>query len=119
MRCPARPLRVLIVAALAAVPSASLAQSDLRPSPAAPPPFTSTLSNTTPLAFGMSAADAAIALGTPLTYLSGKPGHEIYVAQREFGGGFFGRDDRLFLQFRGDRLTGWRGQWDSRKWPIQ
>ncbi|HZC95119.1 MAG TPA: hypothetical protein VE267_03130, partial [Bradyrhizobium sp.] len=41
-------------------------------------PFTATLSNNTPLAFGMDAEEAARALGTPLNYLSGRPGDEIF-----------------------------------------
>ena len=39
-----------------------------------PPPFTATLSNNTPLAFGMDAGEAAAALGTPLNYVRGRPG---------------------------------------------
>jgi len=82
-------------------------------------PFTATLSNTTPLAFGMAADDAAHALGAPLTYISGRPGHEIYLAIRTFGGsGFFDRRDRLYLQFRKGRLTGWKGDW-GRNWMWQ
>src|SRR6516164_8234821 len=72
-------------------------------------PFTATLSNNTPLAFGMDARDAAGALGTELTYVSGRPGNEIFLALRHAGGsGFFPRNDRLYLQFRGGRLTGWK-----------
>jgi hypothetical protein len=79
-------------------------------------PFTATLSNATPLAFGMATDDAARALGTPLAYISGRPGHEIYLAIRSFGGsGFFDRRDRLYLQFRKGRLTGWKGDW-GRNW---
>lgn len=79
-------------------------------------PFTATLSNNTPLAFGMTAADAASALHVPLTYVSGRPGNEIYLAFRDIGGsGFFPRRDRLFLQFRHGRLTGWKGDW-GRNW---
>ena len=51
----------------------------------APPfslPFTATLSNTTPLAFGMDEEQAARALGTPLTYISGRPGDEIFLVFR-------------------------------------
>ena len=76
------------------------------------PPFTATLSNNTPLAFGMGEEDAARALGTPLNYISGRPGDEIYLAFRDTGGtGFFNRKDRLYLQFRRGRLTGWKGDW--------
>jgi hypothetical protein len=75
-------------------------------------PFAATLSNTTPLAFGMPADAAAHALGVPLTYLKGRPGDEIFLAYRDIGGsGLFPRKDRLFLQFRKGRLTGWKGDW--------
>lgn len=79
-------------------------------------PFTQTLSNTTPLAFGMSADDAATVLQTPLTYVSGKPGNEMFVVQRlQWGAPFFEREGRLYLQFRKGRLTGWKGDW-GRNW---
>ena len=83
------------------------------------PPFTATLSNTTPLAFGMGEEEAARALGTPLTYIRGRPGDEIYLAIRDLGGtGFFNRKDRLYLQFRRGRLAGWKGDW-GRSWMWQ
>lgn len=79
---------------------------------AAAPPFPATLSNNTPLAFGMDAATAAHALGTPLTYLSGRPGDEIFLTFRDNGGsGLFPHRDRLYLQFRKGRLAGWKGDW--------
>ena len=84
-----------------------------------PPPFTATLSNNTPLAFGMDAEDAARALGTPLNYVSGRPGDEVYLAFRNVGGsGLFYKKDRLFLQFRKGRLTGWKGDWGN-NWMWQ
>jgi hypothetical protein len=84
-----------------------------------PTTFTSTLSNTTPLAFGMDADDAARALGMPLNYISGKPGDEIFLVFRPLGGsGFFNRRDRLYLQFRHGRLAGWKGDW-GRNWMWQ
>jgi hypothetical protein len=83
--------------------------------PAARPyvlPFTATLSNSTPLAFGMDAEDVARAMGEPLRYISGRPGDEIYLAFRNIGGsGLFPHHDRLFLQFRRGRLAGWKGDW--------
>ncbi|MFL9499944.1 hypothetical protein ACJMQP_07755 [Rhodopseudomonas palustris] len=80
------------------------------------PPFVATLSNTTPLVFGMDANQAATALGMPLNYVSGKPGDEIFMAIRTQGGsGFFDRRDRLYLQFRYGRLAGWKGDW-GRNW---
>ena len=82
-------------------------------------PFTATLSNNTPLAFGMRTGDAARALGAPLAYIKGRPGDEIYLAIRDIGGSpFFDRRDRLFLQFRKGRLTGWKGDW-GHNWMWQ
>ena len=82
-------------------------------------PFTATLSNHTPLEFGMPADEAARALGAPLTYLRGRPGDETYLAIRDLGGsGLFVRRDRLYLQFRHGRLTGWKGDW-GRNWMWQ
>ena len=83
------------------------------------PPFTATLSNTTPLAFGMEAEDAARALGTPLNYVSGRPGEEVYLAFRNIGGsGLFTNKHRLYLQFRKGRLAGWKGDW-GHNWMWQ
>ena len=83
------------------------------------PSFTATLSNNTPLAFGMDAESAARALGQPLNYISGRPGDEIFLAFRDIGGtGFFNRKDRLYLQFRHGRLAGWKGDW-GRNWMWQ
>jgi hypothetical protein len=76
----------------------------------APAPFTATLSNNTPLAFGMDAEQAARALGTPLNYIRGRPGDEIFMTFRDLGGsGLFPHKDRLYLQFRKGRLAGWKG----------
>src|SRR6185437_16405383 len=87
--------------------------------PTLSPPFTATLSNNTPLAFGMDEATAAHALGVPLNYISGRPGDEVFLAFRTYGGsGFFNRKDRLYLQFRRGRLAGWKGDW-GRNWMWQ
>ncbi len=109
-----------IVAILGAGPASARAQQFVpHGAPPFAPPFTATLSNNTPLAFGMNEQDAASALGTPLTYISGRPGDEIYLAFRHAGGtGFFNRKDRLYLQFRGGRLAGWKGDW-GRNWMWQ
>lgn len=102
------PLATLV--ALAVAPAA------VRAEPAPPAPFTRTLSNLTPLVFGMSAGDAAVALGQPLAYVSGRPGDEIFLVIRNVGGsGWSFRDDPLYLQFRKGRLTGLKGDW-SRNW---
>lgn len=83
------------------------------------PSFTATLSNTTPLVFGMGAEDAARALGTPLNYVRGRPGDEMFLAFRNYGGsGLFPQRHRLYLQFRHGRLTGWKGDW-GHNWMWQ
>jgi hypothetical protein len=84
-----------------------------------PPPFTATLSNNIPLAFGMSADEATIALGVPLNYVRGRPGEETFLAFRGYGGsGLFPKRDRLYLQFRRGRLAGWKGDW-GHNWMWQ
>ncbi|MFB9264732.1 hypothetical protein ACFFWD_16405 [Bradyrhizobium erythrophlei] len=91
-----------------------------------PPPFampargfTATLSNTTPLVFGMGIDEAQRALGTPLTYVSGRPGNEVFLTFRDIGGsGLFPHHDRLYLQFRKGRLAGWKGDW-GQNWMWQ
>ena len=90
---------------LLALPAPGIAQ--------APPrvPFTATLSNTTPLAFGMTVEQTAAALNAPLKYIRGKPGDEVFAAPRPASAGYFFRNDQLFLQFRSGRLTGWKGDW--------
>jgi len=72
-------------------------------------PFVTTLSNSTPLAFGMDAEQTARALRQPLQYVRGRPGNEIYLALRNLGGsGLIPYRHRLFLQFRHGRLAGWK-----------
>src|SRR5262245_18844151 len=73
-------------------------------------PFIQSLSNNIPLTFGMSAGEAASALGVPLEYVSGRPGNEILAAVRP-SPVYFNREARLFLQFRNSRLSGWKGDW--------
>ncbi len=83
------------------------------------PPFTATLSNNTPLVFGMDVEDASRALETPLNYINGRPGDEIYLAFRNTGGsGLFFQKHRLYLQFRKGRLAGWKGDW-GHNWMWQ
>jgi hypothetical protein len=88
------------------------AQQSAPPAAAHSPPFTTTLSNNTPLAVGMDVEDAARALATPLKYVSGAPGDEIFLALHKAGGDVvFLPNDRLYLQFRNGRLAGWKGDW--------
>jgi hypothetical protein len=82
--------------------------------------FCGTQSNTAPLAFGMTPAEASIALGVPLVYYSGGPGSEIYLAYGSPGiPGFYPVDSALALQFRKGQLTGWKKDWRLRRpWPF-
>ena len=83
------------------------------------PPFTATLSNHTPLVFGMDVETVSRALGGPLSYIGGGPGDETYLAIRNLGGsGLYNHHDRLYLQFRQGRLAGWKGDW-GRNWMWQ
>lgn len=77
-------------------------------------PFIQSLSNNLPLSFGMSAAEASAALGVPLDYVRGRPGNELLAAVRP-SPVYINREARLFLQFRGGRLSGWKGDW-GRNW---
>lgn len=116
-RLPHTPARIALIAAALFASSLPGHAQPLAFSQSAP--FTAALSNTTPLVFGMAAGDAARALGVPLTYVNGRPGNEIYLAFRDVGGsGLFRRHDRLYLQFRKGRLTGWKGDW-GQNWMWQ
>jgi hypothetical protein len=77
-------------------------------------------SNVLPLAFGMTPDQAALALGEPLIYLSGRRGSEIYVAAGPASiPGFYPVDAGIALQFRNGRLTGWKKDWQLRRpWPF-
>ena len=108
-------MKLLAFTALVAL---AIAHGPVHAGQLSPSPFTTTLSNPTPLVFGMSAEDAAFALGQPLSYVSGRPGNEIFVVIRNVGARWSFRDDPLYLQFRGGRLTGWKGDW-SRNWMWQ
>ena len=79
-------------------------------------PFDETLSNLTPLAFGMTVDETSRALGEPLQHVSGRPGNEVFLAPRNLGGsGLVQQHHRLFLQFRAGRLTGWKEDY-GRNW---
>jgi hypothetical protein len=71
-------------------------------------------SNTTSLKFGMSADEAANALGVPLRYVRGRPGDELYLALPNVkNSALSSRSDGLYLQFRKRKLTGWKGDWGT------
>jgi hypothetical protein len=77
-------------------------------------------SNTQPLAFGMTPAETASALGVPLSYHSGRKGWKIYVAVEAARiPGFYPVDHGIALQYRRGRLTGWKHDWRlNRPWPF-
>jgi hypothetical protein len=69
-------------------------------------------SNTWPLAFGMTVEETAAALATPLIYVSGRRGSEIFLVQRLAPvPGIYPVQRQTFLQFRRGRLTGWKSDW--------
>ena len=69
-------------------------------------------SNIFPLAFGMTPDEAASAIGAPLVYVSGRPGSEVFLAERNAGvPGLYPVATRIFLQFRRGGLTGWKHDW--------
>jgi hypothetical protein len=84
---------------------------------AAPAPaFADQTPNRTPLTFGMDPDEASRALGTPLNYVSGSPGNEMYLALPNVEGSALSfRKDGLYLQFRKGRLMGWKGDWRTNR----
>jgi hypothetical protein len=69
-------------------------------------------SNIRPLAFGMTANEVSAILGGPLTYVSGRPGSEVFLfEQRARTPGIYPVGDRVYLQFRQGRLTGMKRDW--------
>jgi hypothetical protein len=91
---------VLMVTALAAALSPAQAQ----------------LANSTPLTFGMTADQASQVLGVQLIYVRGRPGAEMYLALPNVkGSALSDRRDGLYLQFRRGKLTGWKGDWGSKR----
>jgi hypothetical protein len=106
-------LSVASVLLTIAVLAAGSAPANAEP-PAAVGPYTPSLMTlwptNTPLAFGMDVEAVARVLNTPLRYVSGRRGNEIYLAVRDTSGVIlFSRRDPLYLQFRRGRLTGWKG----------
>jgi hypothetical protein len=72
--------------------------------------------NNTPLSFGMDAQEVAVALGTTLNYVRGRPGDELYLALPNVkGSALSDRRDGLYLQFRRGKLEGWKGDWGANR----
>ena len=68
-----------------------------------------------PLVFGMTRDQVARVVDAPLIYLSGPRGSERYLVERRATvPGFYPVDTHVVLQFRRNRLTGWRRDWQMR-----
>ena len=121
-----RVMKIFVAAAfaMAAVIGGALAPAGAQ-GPAAvrrppyPPPFTATLSNNMPLAFGMDAEDAARALGHAAQLHQGPAGRRNLSGVPQYRRQRLVPDkDRLYLQFRNGRLAGWKGDW-GHNWMWQ
>jgi hypothetical protein len=67
-----------------------------------------------PLTFGMTPEQVSQALGVQLRYVRGRPGDELLLALPNVkGAALASRSDGLYLQFRGGRLSGWKGDWGT------
>jgi len=70
-----------------------------------------------PLVFGMTVEQVARVVEAPLIYLSGARGSERYLVERRASvPGIYPVNTHLVLQFRRNRLTGWRRDWQMRPW---
>ena len=79
-------------------------------------PARAQLANSTPLTFGMTADQASQVLGVQLIYVRGRRGDEMYLALPNVkGSALSDRRDGLYLQFRHGKLTGWKGDWGSKR----
>ncbi len=68
--------------------------------------------------FGMTTEEAAAVFGPSMTYVTGRRHAEIYVVQgpAPIPGVYPPHvEERLYLQFREGRLTGWKNEWEARK----
>lgn len=68
--------------------------------------------NTLPLAFGMNEQEVSNALGAPLRLIAvQRRGGEIYFSRYDARVPGFPVEERIVLQFRKGRLTGWKQDW--------
>jgi hypothetical protein len=80
----------------------------------------STAPNTAPLELGMTPAAASTALGVPLQSIAGRPGSEVFVARLPAATpGLTPVDSLVYLQFRKDRLTGFKRDWHIGPGPTR
>jgi hypothetical protein len=71
------------------------------------------------LRFGMTPEEAASALGGNLVLVKSGRDSEIYAMQRPAAiPGVYPPwvNERIYLQFRKGALTGWKNEWDARKY---
>ena len=70
------------------------------------------------LRYGMTTDEASAIFGTSMSYVARGRDSEIYaVSQPAPIPGVYPPwvEERLYLQFREGRLTGWKNEWDARK----
>jgi hypothetical protein len=70
------------------------------------------------LRFGMTTDEVTAIFGTSLNYVAHGRNSEIYVVRQPAPvPGVYPPwvEERLYLQFREGRLTGWKNEWDARK----
>ena len=68
--------------------------------------------------FGMTTDEAMAVFGTGLIYVAQRRDAEIYLVQAPapIPGVYPPHvEERLYLQFRKGRLTGWKNEWEARK----
>jgi hypothetical protein len=69
------------------------------------------------LSFGMTVDEVGAIFGERMSYVAGRPGSEIYVVVWPAGiPSLNSIEERLYLQFRRGRLTGWKSEWNRRFW---
>ncbi len=78
-------MKTIAAAVLLTVAATAASAEKLPPFGGPASAFPATLSNDTPLVFGMGVADAQRALGTPFTHVGGRPGNEIFLTFRDLG----------------------------------
>jgi hypothetical protein len=79
----------------------------------------SPVNNIAPLAFGMTPDEASGVLNAPLQYLGGRPGSELFIADRSANvPWFYPVQERYSLQFRRGHLTGWKRQWQLHRFLV-
>ena len=70
-----------------------------------------------PFVFGMTKHEVERIADAPLIYLSGSRGSERYLVERRATvPGLYPVDTHIVLQFRRGHLTGWRRDWQMRRY---